>query len=536
VDTRAPAIEADDADDPPVSEAGTTPGRPSPAGRLGQWGEHLNEDRGLCVVLVAVAVWCAVMYLYVWRRHDRFGTFDNDLGFHDQYVWLLARGKSFSTVLGLPPFGHNATFGYFLLLPLSWLGLGPHGLNLICTIAVGLGAVPLYLLARDRFGDQWKAVPFGLVWLLHPVVQGNVWETFHPDALAMAPLMAAYLCATRRRWRWFALWLVLALIWKSDVSLAVAMLGLLLAFRSRRPGTPVLDRRVAFATVALGLVWFAFTVGWMIPHFSGGGTVFGPLYGDLGKTPVDVAATTVRDPAMVAGRLWDHEPVRYGRDLLAPYAFLPVLAGGPLLLAGPQALVNLLSDLPFTREWADNAHYQALPVVALSLALVEGVAWLDRKRPGWGRPATTIVLATSLAATVAWGSLPPFATQQAHYWSPDDPVARQVRQEAIDLIPPDASVTAHYLLVPHLTHRENVYSFPNPWRRVFYGVEGTPLPDPAVVEYVAVDVPALQGVDLEKWECIMGSGAFATIYDEGGIVVARRTPGHTEDRACQDPA
>jgi uncharacterized membrane protein len=544
VDTTAPA-----GPDPGTATVERAPGhgeaeRTRPAVQLvrGTW-DRLREDRGLCTVLVAVALWCAVMYLHVWGRHDRFGTFDNDLGFHDQYVWLLARGKSFSTVLGLPPFGHNATFGYLLLLPLSWLGLGPHGLNLIGTVAVGLGAVPLYLLARDRFGDQWKGVPFGLVWLLHPVVQGNVWETFHPDAMAMAPLMAAYLCATRRRWRWFAVWLVLALIWKSDVSLAVAMLGLLLALRTRRPDSPdsafgphrpARDRRIAAATVAVGLLWFAVTVGWMIPHFSGGGTVFGPLYGDLGETPVDVAATTVQDPARVAGRLWEHEPVRYGRDLLAPYAFLPALAGGPLLLAAPQAVVNLLSDMPFTREWPDNAHYQALPVVALSLALVEGVAWLDRKRPGWGRPATTLVLATSLAATVAWGSLPPFATQQDYYWQPADAVARQTRKDAIDLIPPDASVTAQYLLVPHLTHREQVYSFPNPWRRVFYGVKGTPLPDPATVEYLVVDTPALQGIDAEDWRCIIGSGAFTTLYDQQGIVVARRLPGRTDDRLCQD--
>jgi uncharacterized membrane protein len=447
-------------------------------------------------------------------------------------------------VLGLPPFGHNATFGYFLLLPFSWLGLGAHWLNFVNTVAVAAGTVPLYLLARDRLGDQWRAVPVGLVWLLHPVVQGNVWETFHPDSIAMAPLMAAYLCASRRRWRPFAAFLVLALIWKSDVSLAVAMLGVVVLLWSRRSDDGGKVRKVGAATVAVGLLWFAFTVGWMIPHFSGGGTVFGPLYGDLGETPVDVAGTAVRDPGKVAGRLWDHEPVRYSRDLLAPYGFLPVLGGAPLLMAVPQAFVNLLSDMPFTREWPDNGHYQALPVTALSLALVEGIAVVHRRRPqrpgglaavDWARVTTTLVLATSFAATVAWGSLPPFATQASHYWSPDDPVARQAKRGAIDLIPADAAVTAQYLLVPHLTHRETVYSFPNPWRRVFYGVKGTPLPDPAGVEYLAMDLDALApGPDLDLWNCVVAS--FDPIYEQAGIVVHRRTPGRTADRACQDPA
>src|SRR4029078_2933399 len=80
--------------------------------RAGKRGQCLD---GPALAVAAAAVgWIAWMYLNVWRRHDRYGTFDNDLGFHSQYVWLLSHGKSFSSILGLPVFGHNATFGYLL--------------------------------------------------------------------------------------------------------------------------------------------------------------------------------------------------------------------------------------------------------------------------------------------------------------------------------------------------------------------------------------------------------------------------------------
>jgi uncharacterized membrane protein len=550
--------DSDPADSGPVepdpSEHPDTATEPSGRGGL----LRVLEDRGLCAVLVMVVLWCAVMYLHVWRRHDRYGTFDNDLGFHDQFVWLLARGKTFSTVLGLPPFGHNATFGYFLLVPFSWLGMGPQGLNLINTVAVGLGAVPLYLLARDRLGDPWRAVPFGLVWLLHPVVQGNVWETFHPDALAMAPLLAAYLCASRRRWWWFGLWAALALIWKADVSLALAALGVLVAIRW--------NRRVGWATVGIAVLWFTLTVGVMIPRNSGGGTVFGPLYGDLGDTPLDVAKTAVTDPAKVVRRVGEHEPVRYGRDLLAPYGMVPLLSPAPLLIGVPQAVINVLSDLAFTREWRDNHHYQALPMVAMAIALVEAVGWLDRRSTGWlGRASarrrgrsggperpktgtidsqngrgvrvagvvTAFVVATSFAATVAWGPLPPFTTQFAHYWSADGDPARAAKDRVIELVGPTAPVSAHYLLVPHLTHREVVYSFPNPWRQVFYGVAGTELPDPRGVKVLAMDTNLLDDSTRQLWDCIIGSGAFGVLWESQGIVYAERIEGRDDDLACR---
>jgi uncharacterized membrane protein len=368
-----------------------------------------ERDRGLLAVVVLVVVWCAVMYLQVWRRHDRFGTFDNDLGFHDNYVWLIARGEFFSSVLGLPAYGHNATFGYFLLAPFSWIGMaGPQWLNLFNTVAVGLGAVPLYLLARDRFDDAWTALPFAALWLLHPVVQGNVWETFHPDAIAMAPLLAAYLAASRGRWRAFWLFAALALIWKSDVALAVLVLGVIVAVKWHR--------RVGLAAVGVGALWFAVTVGWMIPHFAGGETVFGELYGDLGDNPLQVAGTAVTDPSDVVERVVDNRPVRYSRDLLAPYAFVPVVGGAPLAIGLPQAVVNLLSERVFTFEWRDNPHYQAVPMVAMALALVEGAAFIRRRwGEAWRGRAVGAALAGSLAATVAWGSLPPFTTQFDHY-------------------------------------------------------------------------------------------------------------------------
>ena len=103
----------------------------------------------------------------------------------------------------------------------------------------------------------------------------------------------------------------------------------------------------------------------------------------------------------------------------------------------------------------------------------------------------------------------------------------------MDLLPADASVSAHYLLVPHLTHRDVVYSFPNPWRQVFYGVNGTKMPDPAGVKFLVMDTNLLDDSTRALWDCIINSGAFAVLSDDQGIVYAQRNAGHTEDRSCR---
>ena len=477
-------------------------------------------------VMVAIVLWIAWMYLNVWRRHDRYGTFDNDLGFHSQYVWLLSHGKSFSSILGLPVFGHNATFGYFLFVPFARLGAGPQFLDFAQTVAVALGAWPVFRLANRRVDSRWGCATLAGIYLLHPVVIGNVWETFHPEAMAMAALLGAVLAAEEGKWRRFAVLVLFALLWKTDVALFVVMLGIRVARRH--------DRRKGIATVAAGALWFTVCVSLLIPHYSGGGTVFGPLYGDLGDTPFEVAQTGLAHPSQVTDRIADNRPHRYFRDLLVPYGFVPVLAPGTMALGAPQFAINLLALPNFTRDPVDNPHYQALPVVALTLALLDAVARIRKRWPTKYGGVIGAVALFSVTFAFMWSAIPN-GDRRGHFWNEDGDPLRPDKDAAIALVGPDTPVSATYLFVPHLTRREIVYSFPNPWMKVFYGVENTPLPDPARVQWLAVDTTLLNDDFNAVYECIIESGSFELRQqsDDRTIEVWERVPGNTDDRACQ---
>lgn len=484
-----------------------------------------DEPAALLVAVVALA-WFAVLALDVWRRHDRFDTFDNDLGFHTQFVWLLSRGHWFSSILGLSPFAHNATFGYFLFVPLAWTGLPiPHVLDLTQALVVALGVVPLFRLARRRFDADWVVAAVPIAYLLHPVVQGNVWETFHPEAMAMTPLLAAYDAGDEGRWRRYWLFALLAVIWKTDVALLLAVMGLVVVRRW--------DRRVGWRTAAIAGAWFVIVVGVMIPSLSGGGTVFGPLYGDLGDSPQEVIATSVRHPSRFLRHVQDAEPVDYAVDLATPYGFVPVLAPAHLLVGLPQNLVSLLATQEFTHDPIDNPHYQALPVLALTLALVEGLAWLARRRPPLLGLAAVVVLACGVATSRSWGALP-IGVKYDHYWSEDGDPLRAAKEHAIALPDGDDVVSAQYRLVPHLAERRLVYSFPNPWQQVYYGVEGTPRPDPARVEWIIWDltVPFNEG-EQGVVRCILDAGTFDEVFRSGEIIVLHRNPAAPVDAECR---
>ena len=461
---------------------------------------------------VAIAVWVFVFARLVVLRHDRFYTADFDLGINDQAIWLLAHGKSFDTVRGLPVFGHHATFGYFLLVPLQWLGGGANTWDVLQVAVLGSSAVPIAILAHRRLGRPWIATVLGLVWLLQPSVQYFAWETFHPEVIALAFLLWAYLALDAKRWKAAAILIFLALIWKEDIALFIVGLGGLYAIRRQW--------RVAGALVASGLAWFAFTAMWLVPHEAGGATVYGALYGNLGDTPGQVFINSIRHPSRAIGRFIDNDAVGYGRDLNVPFSFSPLAAPEVLITGLPQAAINALTRAAFTTDI--RYHYQALPLLALGLGMVEGIARLVRWRPRSLTGVVGVVAAVAFATTVGWGPSPVGVRYHGGYWPLRTGAELPARRAAIALVSDDRGVAADFAMVPHLTHRDVIYTYPNPWNNLNFGIRPTDHGDPAKVHWLVLNEGFLNASGKALYASLLDDGEFVERFNKAGVVVAER--------------
>jgi hypothetical protein len=148
------------------------------------------------------------------------------------------------------------------------------------------------------------------------------------------------------------------------------------------------------------------------------------------------------------------------------------------------------------------------------------------------RLLVAVLLATSLAANVAWSPSPLGRPYRTGIWAQAEPRHATVKA-ALRLVPPDAGVSATYYLVPHLTHRVHVYEFPNPWVVTNWGAHGENPPDPATVDYLVVDERQL-GSQKPLYERLLSpQGGYQPVYREDGIVVAVR-PGGPGDRSDAD--
>lgn len=423
------------------------------------------------LMVIAVVVYVAYFTKRTLDLHHGLATSTYDSALYDQGIWLLSRFESpFVTLMGRNLFGDHASFVLVFLVPFYWVFPAAGTMFFAQAAAIGAGAIPVFLYGRRRLGSEWYALIAGTAYLVHPAVGWTNLENFHPDAFLGVFVGFAIYGALERRWRVYAVFVVLSLLVKEDASLVIVPLGIWVAVRrDRRMGIITIVGSVAFMLVAMFLVMRSLIGvptrnGWRIP-FGG---------------PRGVVDTAVTNPSELIEHLRADERPWYFWQMTAPFAWLFLRAPSVALISGIVLFTNVLST--FWYQYQIEYHYSLVAVPALALGTVYAIGvvreriWLtvddsDGRPRDVSIPARGILMAVfglaALLAAYLWAPMP-FGRTALYYGTPDGELAVAAR-ELTDEIPADATVAAHYRLTPHLAHREEIYQFPTPFRVELYG-------------------------------------------------------------------
>jgi hypothetical protein len=134
------------------------------------------------------------------------------------------------------------------------------------------------------------------------------------------------------------------------------------------------------------------------------------------------------------------------------------------------------------------------------------------------------LLVCAYVTNVAWSPSPMSANDGVWGRATD---RHDSMRAAIAMVPDDASVTATYSMGPHLSHREQIYDWPNPWVPAYWGNDDTyKLPDPSAIDYIVVD---RQQVGQEQQDLLADlvapGGEYELLFDQDDVVVGRRVDG-----------
>ena len=124
------------------------------------------------------------------------------------------------------------------------------------TVALALGALPIYALAKHVLKSRWVACALAVAYLLYTPMQmvniegGQAYNPFRPISFSIPLFLAALYYLVLGRMRPFAVFAVLVLLCKQEFALTFFMLGLYLAVVERR-------RKLGLGMAVFSLVYLA---------------------------------------------------------------------------------------------------------------------------------------------------------------------------------------------------------------------------------------------------------------------------------------
>jgi uncharacterized membrane protein len=417
---------------------------------------HVTRVRHYAGIALITTASLAFYLYHAFADQARFLTTGYDLGIFDQAV----RAYSHFRAPMVPLKGaHYDIFGdHFhpiiaVLAPLYWIW-DNLGMLLIAQAVLTAASIPVvYRFTRRRAGETMSlivAAAYGFGWPLQALIDFD----FHEIAFA-TPLAALAIDALDRRDdRKLMIWCGLLLLVREDMGLLVALIGVLVLAQRRGKG------RLAVGMIAVGVGMYLLTTGVIIPHFASGHRfAYGNQFGSLGPTVPAAMTNIVTHP-------WHAAAVFFTPSVKTQTLLLLILPLVLIPLRSPYALLALplLAERFFnSREnlWIAIFHYNALPWLILTLAMVDGAGrfgFFDPKRRyavHARRALAALLVATPIFLIFAGDYLkvvPVTSLRKAYAHQPAGWTS--AAEQVVAWLPHNVCVAADNHVVPHLTRRD----------------------------------------------------------------------------------
>ena len=432
--------------------------------------------------------------------HNTLNTFGFDLGIQHQATWLLSRFKNpFVTVNGLHFFAGHSRFISAFTAPFLWIWQDARMMLLLQSFSLSIAAVPLFLIAKNKLGSSLIAIIVVISYFLYPALGHLNMENFHYDSFLVLFIFCAFYFLTTKRYFLYIAFVILALITKEEAAITIFLLGIYVFFQ---------DKNIGVATMLLPAIYVAVLLNLIFPIFIPEGYA---LYSRL-----RIGEVFLSDPfsfetykemyTILMTNLFTDRNGTYLLQIFYPVAFIPLLSPATMLVAG-SLYINLLSDYSYAHSI--KYHYVAGFIPFIFISIVYVLSYLtEGKAKKLLLPVIIVIIAASVTGNSVIGSktrlrdLDEFPKRLKVAMTPQKEL-----EQLIDSVPGDATISATYNVVPHLTDRVTIFQFPNPFKPHYWGLSRkAPYTDVKYVDYVLLDTR--RDKDYDEFENLKSDGIY----------------------------
>jgi len=160
--------------------------------------KNRNFSKYPIILIIGILIYIIIFFFFALKRYHSAQIGDPDTSLFDQsfytaYKYGLPFNNTFeyyNNFIGISHFGIHNSFIFYLILPFYSIYPSCITLLILQCMAMGIGAVPVYLIAKDRL-DQKTALIFALMYLLYHPMHGVNYDQFNELSFSVAPLLFA---------------------------------------------------------------------------------------------------------------------------------------------------------------------------------------------------------------------------------------------------------------------------------------------------------------------------------------------------------
>jgi uncharacterized membrane protein len=431
-------------------------------------GQRIWRNHWAAIVMALLFI--ALFYGLTSRQYLTFDTRAADLDRFNQGIWNTLQGRFlYSTIKSRSLLANHFSPLMAGLSPLLLFWQDPRILTLAQTIGLAVAGLFLYLILYRTHPSL--APWFLLAFFLNPALHEVASLELRRITLAVPFIaMALYGLATGNRWLMVA-GLFVALLFKENVALIVAMIGLYLLLFER-------DWKWGLSLTLFGVGWGAAMLLWIIPAFDNrpvevvaGGDEYRLIkyFSEWGGSLPEIARNVLTRPLTALEWMFNDDGRQALLRVFLPLGLiLPFLAPGIALIALPSMGYMLLSGQPTMHRLDEWYMASLLPVLFAAMAI-----GLTRRPLGQARWLVGILLLFTLVGFRLYSEAPLGGRfNQIRYEITEHHL---LAAEILDNVPPDASVAAQSAYTPRLAFREELSLYP--WLET----------EPEEVDYLVLD-------------------------------------------------
>lgn len=438
-----------------------------------------SRPRSYLILGAMIFLYCLVFVSLNWGLWFNLQIPHGDSVMYEEHLWNLTHGKGFRSYLDQGLFlGEHIQVIHLLLIPFYLIWPSHLLLELAESLALALGAIPVYLMTRQSSGKDsvalFVAAAYLLSFPLHYLDVAIDLKTFRPISFGVPLILWGIYEMRNRRWKRMAFAYILALSAKEDFAIVLGPLGAWLMvsewLQYRNTNEKSHKRGVLLGALlaALSTAYLLFVVKFAIPWFRSGETVhYARYFEEFGETPTEIVMTMITSPQLLVSKLITMAAILFCLRSFFSIGFL--LRGWSQLLVGLPLLILLcLNNIAMQQPVGPYHHFHAplIPIIFWSVA----AAMKSKLAPSDGLSNVSLqrakyVFSFALVSCVLF-SFTPLSIRfwdlgHAMYWRqlyvPNER-AKQVGN-VLKQIPQNARVAATDYVHARLTHYERSYDY-----------------------------------------------------------------------------